>query len=92
VFGPRGPDIVVVATHDIELVELLGDRYATRHFRETLSDGEMCFDYRIHEGTSSTRNAIALLEVVKLPAGLVAEAVATLDWQRRPRSDTTHSA
>lgn len=82
----RGSDLVVVATHDIELIELLGDRYATRHFREELAKGQMTFDYRIHDGPSSSRNAIALLEVVKLPADLVAEAVAMLDWQTRPRA------
>jgi hypothetical protein len=81
----RGSDIVVVATHDIELIDLLGDRFATRHFRETVTDGQMSFDYRIRDGSSSSRNAIALLEVVKLPADLVAEAVATLDWQSRSR-------
>ena len=81
----RGSDIVVVATHDIELIDLLGDRYATRHFREQIADGQMTFDYRIHDGPSSSRNAIALLEVVQLPADLVAEAVATLDWQSRSR-------
>ncbi|MEO6528424.1 MAG: hypothetical protein ABIP93_17535 [Gemmatimonadaceae bacterium] len=83
----RGADIVVVATHDIELIDLLGERYATRHFRETVTDGQMSFDYRIHDGTSSSRNAIALLEVVQLPPDLVAEAVATLDWQSRSRPD-----
>ncbi len=82
----RGSDIVVVATHDIEMIDLLGERYATRHFRETVTDGQMIFDYRIHDGPSSSRNAIALLEVVQLPADLVAEAVATLDWQRRDRT------
>jgi hypothetical protein len=49
------------------------------------ADGQMTFDYRIHDGTSSSRNAIALLDVVKLPAELVAEVVATLDWQSRSR-------
>jgi DNA mismatch repair ATPase MutS len=84
----RGADVVVVATHDIELIALLGRRFATRHFREEVTDGRMTFDYRIHDGPSSSRNAIALLDVVKLPAELVAEAVATLDWQARPRQST----
>ncbi|MEO8563084.1 MAG: hypothetical protein ABI601_13460 [bacterium] len=81
----RGMDIVVVATHDIELIDLLGDDYETRHFREEITDGQMTFDYRIHDGPSSSRNAIALLGIVELPADLVAEAVATLDWQSRSR-------
>jgi hypothetical protein len=83
----RGADIVIVATHDIELIDLLGDRYVTKHFREQVAGGQMMFDYRIHDGPTAGRNAIALLEMVKLPAELVAEAVATMDWQSRPRPD-----
>jgi hypothetical protein len=79
----RGPDLVVVATHDIELLDLLGDRYVAHHFREEIADGAVTFDYRIHDGPSSTRNAIALLEVTGYPAELVADARATLDWQHR---------
>jgi DNA mismatch repair ATPase MutS len=83
----RGSDIVVVATHDIELTDLLGARFVTKHFREHVADGQMHFDDRIHEGASSSRNAVALLEVAKLPVDLVAEAVAALDWQRRHRPE-----
>jgi DNA mismatch repair ATPase MutS len=83
----RGADIVIVATHDIELVELLGDRYVTRHFREAVTDGRLDFDHRIYGGVSSTRNAIALMAAVNLPTDLVAEVADALDWQRRPRSD-----
>ena len=79
----RGLDLVVVATHDIELLDLLGSRYVAHHFREEIADGAVNFDYRIHDGRSSTRNAIALLEVTGYPAELVAEARATLDWQGR---------
>ena len=83
----RGTDIVVVATHDIEMIDLLGDRYVTRHFREEFIDSHMTFDYRLHDGPSSSRNAIALLDVAKLPGDLVADAVAALDWQSRRRTN-----
>jgi len=80
----RGNDLVLVATHDIEVIDLLGDGYASHHFREEIVEGAITFDYRIHDGRSSSRNAIALLEIMGYPAELVADAVATLDWQRLP--------
>lgn len=81
----RGTDLVIVATHDTEVLSLLGGAYVAHHFREELASGEVTFDYRIHEGPSSTRNAIALLEVMGYPRDLVADASAALDWeQRRP--------
>ena len=82
----RGLDLVIVATHQIELIDLLGERFVARHFREDVIDGQMTFDYRIHDGPSSGRNAIAL-EVGKLPVDLVTQAIATLDWQSRSRPD-----
>ena len=40
----RGDDIVVVATHDVELLELL-PTYISFHFREEVQDGLLTFDY-----------------------------------------------
>jgi hypothetical protein len=78
----RGLDLVIVATHDVELLELLGDSYLTVHFREQLADGALTFDYRLRPGPSSTHNAIALLELMQYPKELVADALATADRQR----------
>jgi hypothetical protein len=75
----RGLDLVVVATHDVEVLELLGDEYAPLHFREHIVDGTLMFDYRIQPGPASTRNAIALLELMQFPRDLVSDALATLD-------------
>jgi DNA mismatch repair ATPase MutS len=47
----------------------------------------MTFDYRIHDGASSGRSAVALLEMGQLPADLVNQAIATLDWQSRVRNE-----
>jgi DNA mismatch repair ATPase MutS len=76
----RGSDIVVVATHDIEVIDLLGGGYVARHFREEITDGAVTFDYRIHDGRSSTRNAIALLGVMGYPEELVNDARRALGW------------
>ena len=78
----RGPHLTVVATHDLELRGLLGERYTAHHFRELVADGALHFDYRLHPGPSSTRNAIALLEVLGYPDALVADARAASDGQR----------
>jgi len=82
----QGLDLVVVATHDIEMLDLVGDAYTPFHFREQIVDGALTFDYLIHGGPSSTRNAIALLGVMKFPTSLVDDAIATLDWQSRRQS------
>ena len=67
----RGDDIVVVATHDVELLELL-PTYMSFHFREEVKDGLLTFDYRLHAGACSTRNALAILELAGYPAEVVA--------------------
>lgn len=81
----RGDDLVLVATHDIELIDLLGDAFTPHHFREQVDGNALTFDYRIHAGPSSTRNAIALLELMRFPRDLVADALGTIDWQSRRR-------
>jgi hypothetical protein len=74
----RGDDLVFVATHDVELIDLLGDAYESHHFRELIDGDELRFDYRIQPGRSSTRNAIALLELMKFPSEIVEAAKKTL--------------
>lgn len=81
----RGLDMVAVATHDLELRELLGDAYDTHHFREQVADDLLTFDYRIQSGPSSTRNAIALLKVMQYPDALVADALAAIGWREHDR-------
>ena len=74
----RGPHIVLAATHDIELAELLrGDGYELHHFREEVADGQLVFDYRLHTGPLTTRNAIRILELYDYPPELIAEALDT---------------
>lgn len=77
-----GHDLAVAATHDIELLELLKGTYAMHHFREQVADDGLTFDYLIQPGASSTRNAIALLQVMQYPDSLVADALAGVEWQR----------
>jgi DNA mismatch repair ATPase MutS len=85
----RGSDIVIVATHDVEVLALLGDAYTPRHFREQIAAGALTFDYRIHDGPSSTRNAIALLEVMQFPEEIVRDALESLEWVGRDTAPST---
>jgi hypothetical protein len=67
-------DLVVAATHDRELCELVEDRFALGYFTEQVVDQDVSFDYRLRPGVLHTTNAIALLERAGFPATLVAEA------------------
>jgi DNA mismatch repair ATPase MutS len=80
-----GDDFVIAATHDLELVSLLAESYDAYHFRELIESGALSFDYKLQRGPSSTRNAIAILELLGFPPGVVADAertVAELEQRR----------
>ncbi len=84
--GAGRPHIVLAATHDSELVDLLKDVYAVCHFGDAIGPEGLVFDYRLQPGPATSRNAIALLELNGAPAGLVARALDTaeaLDRRRR---------
>ncbi len=46
-----GDHSVLAATHDLELLHLLDDRWEFHHFRESVEDSRLLFDYRIPAGT-----------------------------------------
>jgi hypothetical protein len=73
----QSDNIVLVATHDLELLGLLEGRYEPFHFREQVAGEELLFDYTIRPGISSTRNAIALLRLMRFPEALVQDAMET---------------
>lgn len=52
------------ATHDIELTGLLEGPYVNYHFEEEIKDGDVLFNYQLHPGKATTRNAIKLLEIM----------------------------
>lgn len=64
----------IIASHDIELTEIAGEVYTNYHFRESIENGEVLFDYKIHDGPSQTRNAIKLLEILDYPESVTARA------------------
>jgi energy-coupling factor transporter ATP-binding protein EcfA2 len=65
----KSPGFGLVSTHDLELVKLQEEikELKNYHFRETIEDGKMKFEYRIHEGPSPTTNALKIMEMEGLP-------------------------
>jgi hypothetical protein len=69
------PHIVLAATHDGELVDLLRDNYSVYHFSDSVGPDGLVFDYRLQPGPATTRNAIALLRLSGASESLVSRAL-----------------
>jgi DNA mismatch repair ATPase MutS len=79
--------VVLAATHDAELVDLLSDLYDPWHFTDRVTDEGLSFEYRLQPGKARTRNAITLLDLHGAPKDLVARALrsaAAIERQREP--------
>ncbi len=65
----RRTAIGMVATHDLELVELADENsgIANFHFREEVRDGRMVFDYKLRPGPCPTTNALEIMRLEGLP-------------------------
>ncbi len=65
--GRRG--VGLISTHDLELVSLEGELSGLKnyHFRETIEDGRMRFDYRLRPGPCPTTNALEIMRLEGLP-------------------------
>ena len=72
---------VIIATHDMELTSQRG--YVNFHFDSQILENEIVFDYKIHEGVSSSKNAIALLEYLQYPKEIITNARSYLNENRR---------
>jgi DNA mismatch repair ATPase MutS len=64
----------MVATHDIELAEMLKDEYDLYHFTETIEESQLHFDHKLKAGKLKTRNAIKILELSDYPSEIINEA------------------
>ncbi|AGK99478.1 MutS-related protein [Clostridium pasteurianum] len=63
--------LAVVATHDIELTDMLKDKYNLFYFTEDIDKAGMVFDYKLKEGVCRTRNAVKLLKFLNYPKEIV---------------------
>ena len=59
----------MVTTHDLDLVHLEQEISGIRnvHFRETIENGKMSFDFRLHTGPCPTTNALTIMKLEGLP-------------------------
>ncbi len=61
--------IGMVSTHDLELVHLEKEfpNIHNYHFRETIQNNKMAFDYKLHPGPCPTTNALTIMRLEGLP-------------------------
>jgi len=60
----EGKGYCLAATHDLELTEILKNYYENVHFEESIENDDIVFPYRLKKGKATTRNAIALLNIM----------------------------
>lgn len=82
------PHVVLAATHDGELVELLPESYEAYHFGDSLGPDGLVFDHRLKSGPATTRTAIALLRLHGAPTTLLTRAETTAEMLDRQRGTT----
>ncbi|MEP6737326.1 MAG: hypothetical protein ABJA70_17510 [Chryseolinea sp.] len=70
----RRNNIVIVATHDMELSELLYKEYDLYHFSDSIENDQLRFDHAIKPGRLRTGNAIKILELSDYPIEVIEEA------------------
>ncbi len=76
---------VLVTTHDIELQRLLGSRFELFHFQEDPTV-EGFFDYLLHPGAGTRRNAIRVLERLGYPPEVIQDALQTVSKLDEPKA------
>ena len=87
--GGQTRHVVIAATHDGELVDLLPDLFAAVHFGDSVVDDVMVFDHCLKPGRATSRNAIALLRMNGAPARMVNDALACAAVLDRERASSS---
>jgi len=62
---------VLIATHDMELVQDMKGNYEQYYFESQITEEDIRFDYRIRKGIGGKSNAIALLELLDFPKEVI---------------------
>jgi DNA mismatch repair ATPase MutS len=73
-FLNKNENIILVSSHDIELVELLHPEFELYHFVENIENDNLVFDHRLKPGPLKSRNAIKILSISNYPAEIIEEA------------------
>jgi hypothetical protein len=81
--------LVIVATHDGELTDLLDGVYESFHFGERANAEGLAFDYALQRGPATSRNAIALLRLHGASDTVVQHALRRAEELDRKRATAT---
>jgi DNA mismatch repair ATPase MutS len=73
-FLNKNENIVLVSSHDIELVDLLHTEFELYHFVESIENDKLVFDHQLKHGALTSRNAIKILSLSNYPAEITEEA------------------
>jgi len=63
----------------LQLTDILSASYQNFHFRETMTDSGLSFDYKLHPDKSNSKNAIALLKYVGYPESIIEGATSRIN-------------
>lgn len=63
--------LCAAATHDIELTDIMAEKYRNVHFTESIEGNNVIFDYKVREGAARTRNAIKLMKINGFPDEII---------------------
>lgn len=84
----RSNCLCVAATHDVELTNILEQKFDNYHFEERIENNEITFDYQLRKGRAQSRNAIKLLGMMGYEEEIIARAehraeafMETGDWE-----------
>lgn len=70
----KGPHIILVSTHDIELTNLLATGFDLYYFQGSIEEETLSFDYKLKKGALKKKNAIKILEIAGYPKEVIAAA------------------
>lgn len=71
--------LVIAATHDTELVDMLEGVYEDYYFTENPDSEENLFDYKLRKGRNYTGNAIKLLKLYGFPEEIITGSLSHLN-------------
>nr|WP_300004180.1 hypothetical protein [Tissierella sp.] len=75
--------LVVAATHDLELTSMVNENFHNYHFKESIQEHDITFDYILRHGPATSRNAIAILRYLGYPKIIYENADKTVvDYQK----------
>ena len=74
--------LVLAATHDVELTEILDGVYENYYFTENPDSPDNIFDYKLHKGKNYTGNAIKLLKIHGFPEEIIEKSYKNIEKQR----------